>query len=64
MVTMLSFWCALRIVYVTAAVSYFQIYNVICWAYPLTWTCSAVVFLTVLLKSDWVHHFDRRPLTK
>jgi putative MATE family efflux protein len=62
MLTMLTFWCAIRIVYVTIFIKLFPIYNTIAWAYPLTWTLSSIVFLIFLLKSDWVHSFDKKPI--
>lgn len=53
MVTMLLFWCGVRIVYVTLAVKEFPVFKTISWAYPLTWSLSSVLFLVVLLKLDW-----------
>ena len=53
MVTMLLFWCGVRIVYVTLAVKQFPVFKTISWAYPLTWTLSTLVFLVVLLRMDW-----------
>lgn len=58
MITMLSFWCGVRIIYVTTTLRFINKFSVISWAYPLTWTLSSIVFATVLLKSDWVHNFD------
>lgn len=59
MITMLAFWCGVRIFYVTVAIQVWPVYNTIAWAYPLTWSLSTVVFLIFLLKSDWTHAFDR-----
>ncbi len=59
MVTMLAFWCCVRVVYVTLAVRAFPVFQTISWAYPLTWSLSSVVFVLFLLKSDWLHAFDR-----
>ncbi len=58
MVTMLAFWCCVRVVYVTLATRVFPVFSTISWAYPLTWCLSSVVFLLFLLKSDWLHAFD------
>ena len=58
MVTMLAFWCGLRILYVTLAMQVRPVYPVICWAYPITWTCSCAVFLLYLLRTDWTHGFE------
>ena len=60
MITMLAFWCGVRIIYVTTTLHFIPNFSVISWAYPLTWTLSSIVFLTFLLKSDWVHSFEKR----
>ncbi len=60
MVTMLAFWCGVRIIYVTTTLHFIPNFSVISWAYPLTWTLSSIVFLTFLLKSDWVHSFEKK----
>ena len=62
MITMLTFWCGIRILYVTLAVQAFPVFQTISWAYPLTWTCSSIVFVLFLLKSDWVHAFEKRAI--
>jgi Na+-driven multidrug efflux pump len=53
MVTMLAFWCGVRILYVTQAIKVFPQYETICWAYPLTWTLSSIVFFVFLLRYNW-----------
>ncbi len=50
MITMLLFWCGVRIVYVTLAVRAFPVFRTISWAYPLTWSLSSALLLIVLLK--------------
>lgn len=52
MVTMLTFWCGVRIVYVTFAVKAFPVFQTISWAYPLTWALSALVLFICLVRSD------------
>lgn len=59
MATMLTFWCAVRVIYVTTAVKLWPVFRTISWAYPLTWTCSSIVFLLFLLFSDWTHAFEK-----
>ena len=59
MIAMLSFWCGVRIVYVTAALKLVPAFQTISWAYPLTWFLSSIVFLLVLLRSDWIHAFEK-----
>ncbi len=53
MITMLAFWCGVRILYVIQALKIFPVYQTIAWAYPLTWSLSSIVFFMFLLKSDW-----------
>lgn len=60
MITMLAFWCGVRIIYVTTTLHFIPNFSVISWAYPLTWTLSSIVFMTFLLKSDWVHSFEKK----
>ncbi|MCD7955047.1 MAG: MATE family efflux transporter [Lachnospiraceae bacterium] len=60
MLTMLAFWCGVRILYVTVALRYFPVYQTIAWAYPLTWSLSSVVFLVYLLRSDWLHSYEKK----
>ena len=59
MFTMLSCWCLLRVTYITVAVQYFPRLETVSWAYPLTWASSSVIFLWFLLRTDWIHNFDR-----
>ncbi len=53
MVTMLSFWCGVRILYVTVALRFFPVFQTISWAYPLTWCLSTLVYIFFLLRMDW-----------
>lgn len=59
MITMLVCWCVIRVSYITVAVSLVHRLETVSWAYPITWTCSSVVFLIYFLKADWIHNFDR-----
>ena len=60
MITMLAFWCGVRIIYVTQTIKVIPRYEVISWAYPLTWTLSSIVFLIFLLKSDWTSAWQKK----
>ena len=55
MVTMLAFWCGARIVYVTAALKVWPVFQTISWAYPLTWFLSSAVLLVCFgrCKAGW-----------
>ena len=59
MVTMLVCWCLIRVSYITVALKFINQLETVSWAYPITWTCSSIVFLIYLLKADWIHNFDR-----
>ena len=58
MVTMLICWCLIRVSYITIAVRFVNQLTTVSRAYPITWTCSAIVFLIYFLKADWMHSFD------
>lgn len=60
MLTMLSFWCVIRVIYVTIALKYVYEFYMISWAYPLTWTLSSVVLLIIILKIDWLKGFENK----
>lgn len=53
MITMLAFWCGVRVVYVTSILKFIPKFQMISWAYPLTWSLSSLVFVIILLKMDW-----------
>lgn len=53
MITMLAFWCGVRVVYVTSILKVIPKFQMISWAYPLTWSLSTIVLLVILLKIDW-----------
>lgn len=59
MATMLAFWCGVRVVYVTSILKVIPKFQMISWAYPLTWTLSSIVFVVILLRMDWTKLFNR-----
>lgn len=59
MVTMMVFWCVVRVIYITVAIQFVPELQTVSRAYPITWSCSSVVFLIYFLKVDWIHNFDR-----
>ena len=59
MISMLSFWCVVRVSYLKIAVPIFHSINVVNWAYPLTWFFSAVFLTVYILRADWVHSFEK-----
>lgn len=62
MISMLSFWCVFRVIYVTVAIRLFPAYSTIAWAYPITWSLSSILLGIVLLKSDWTHGLEKQRL--
>lgn len=60
MITMLAFWCGFRILYVTVALRFIPVFRTISAAYPITWTCSSIVFAVFMIKADWIHAFEKR----
>ncbi len=58
MVVMMICWCIIRVTYISVIVRFIPSINVVFWAYPLTWTLSAAVFLIYFIKSDWVHGLE------
>ena len=59
MVTMMACWCVLRVSYITVALQFVNELTTVSWAYPITWTCSSIVFLIYFFKVDWMHAFER-----
>lgn len=60
MVTMLAFWCGVRVIYVTSILKVIPKFQMISWAYPLTWSLSSIVFLVIILKLDWNNVFNKK----
>lgn len=60
MATMLAFWCGVRVVYVTSILKIIPKFQMISWAYPLTWSLSSIVFLIILFRMDWSKAFDSK----
>lgn len=55
MIVFLTFWCGLRVLWITAAVHFLPDIRVVFFAYPITWTCSAITLMIYQKKRDWVH---------
>ena len=54
MYTMLLFWCFVRIAYISLALPADPRLTTISRAYPITWTCSCIVFLIYYNKANWM----------
>ncbi|MBR6381894.1 MAG: MATE family efflux transporter [Lachnospiraceae bacterium] len=58
MITMLTFWCGVRVIYVTTAIHFVPKLTTVSWCYPITWSCSSIVFTLWLLLRDWTHAYE------
>ena len=54
MLTMLSFWCVIRVSFLTVTVPLTQSIDAVNWVYPLTWFLSTITLLIYYLKADWL----------
>ena len=61
MFTMLGCWCLIRVSYISVAMQFVNRLTTVSWAYPITWTCSSIVFLIYFLKVDWMHGYSKSP---
>ena len=54
MYTMLFFWCFVRIGYISLTLPHYPHLTTVSWAYPITWTCSCIVFIIYYLNVNWM----------
>ncbi|MDK2866410.1 MAG: hypothetical protein PWP51_1352 [Clostridiales bacterium] len=54
MIVMLTCWCVIRITYIVTAMHFVHDVRVVFWAYPLTWTLSAIWFGLYLKRANWM----------
>lgn len=59
MIAMLSFWCAVRMLFLQIMVPIFRTIAVVNWVYPLTWLLSTIFLSVYYLRADWIHGFER-----
>ena len=59
MVSMLAFWCVVRVTILHFAVPVYQSIAVVNWVYPITWALSTVFLCVYYIKADWLHTFER-----
>ncbi len=62
MISMLSFWCVVRVTILHFAVPVYQSIAVVNWVYPITWALSTVFLFAYYLKADWLHSFEREKI--
>ncbi len=54
MTVMLACWCIFRVIYIKVALSLLMDIRVVFWAYPITWSMSAIIFIIYYFRSDWM----------
>ena len=57
MIVMLTFWCAVRVTFLTIAVPLTGSIFTVCMVYPMTWFLSSLAFLIYYIKADWMKDF-------
>ena len=62
MVVMLSCWCVLRVSYIAVALHFVNQLETVSFAYPITWTCSSIIFIIYLWKGNWMYAFQKHKL--
>ena len=60
MISMLSFWCVIRVVFLHFMVPITQSINTVNWVYPLTWALSTVFLGLYYKRADWIHTFEKQ----
>ena len=58
MLTMLAFWCVVRVAFLTITIPILHSSLLLHWVYPLTWALSTVTLLIYYFKADWIHGFE------
>ena len=64
MITMLMFWCGVRVVYVNSILHYIPKFEMISWAYPITWGLSSIVLTVCLLCIKWERVFKQQKIKR
>lgn len=60
MISMLSFWCVVRVAILHFAVPLYPSIDTVNWVYPITWALSTVFLVIYYFRADWLHSFDRQ----
>ena len=55
MTIMMTFWCIIRVAFLTITVPLTHSIQMVYWVYPLTWALSSAAFLLYYKKADWLH---------
>ena len=58
MISMLVFWCVIRVSFLHFMVPLYPSINTVNWVYPLTWALSTVFLGLYYWRADWIHTFE------
>ncbi len=64
MITMLMFWCVVRVGFLMIVVPLTESIAAVNWVYPLTWSLSTVALLIYYLKANWLGEKDNKTRQK
>ena len=64
MITMLSFWCVVRVSFLWIMVPITEDIAVVNWVYPLTWSLSTVALFIYYLNANWLGDKNRAKRNK
>ena len=60
MISMLAFWCVIRVTFLHFMVPLYHTIATVNWVYPLTWALSTVFLGLYYWRADWIHTFDKQ----
>ncbi len=60
MISMLSFWCVIRVSFLHLMVPLYHSIDTVNWVYPLTWALSTVFLGLYYWRADWTHSFEKQ----
>ena len=60
MISMLAFWCVIRVSFLHFMVPIYNSIDTVNWVYPLTWALSTVFLGLYYWRADWIHTFERQ----
>ena len=60
MISMLAFWCVIRVSFLHFMVPIYYSIDTVNWVYPLTWALSTVFLGIYYWRADWLHSFEKQ----
>ncbi len=59
MVTMMAYWCVVRVTFLSVMAPIVQSIAVVNWVYPLTWSLSSITLFIYYKKANWLYGFEQ-----